>query len=183
VTDATEIHFEGWTLRPRSGELLRDGHTQRLSQQPLRVLIELLDHPGEVVTRERLVQVLWPKGVVDFDNSLNGVVRKLRVALKDDSDMPRYVETLPRIGYRFIGTVAPRVFAPPEDPGRRSCCPGGSRAGLVASAASFAVIVGVECFALERRRSRHQSARVRALPQRKIQSLPTRRERQPAGDR
>ena len=114
MTDATEFHFDGWTLRTRSGELVRDGNTQRLPQQPLRVLIELLAHPGEVVTRERLVQVLWPKGVVDFDNSLNVVVRKLRVALKDDSETPRYIETLPRIGYRFIGTVAPAALPQAE---------------------------------------------------------------------
>src|SRR6188768_3206471 len=84
VTEAKDIHFDGWVLRPSSGELLRDGNTQRLGQQPLRMLVELLEHPGEVVTRERLVQVLWPKGIVDFET-------------------PRYVETLPRIGYRFIG--------------------------------------------------------------------------------
>jgi len=65
-----------------------------LPQQPLRVLVELLEHPGEVVTRERLVEVLWPKGVVDFDNSLNAVVRKLRMVLGDDSGTPRYIETL-----------------------------------------------------------------------------------------
>jgi DNA-binding winged helix-turn-helix (wHTH) protein/tetratricopeptide (TPR) repeat protein len=105
VTDATEIRFDDWTLRPRSGELLRAGQTQRLPQQPLRVLIELLGHPGEVVTREQLVQALWPKGVVDFDNNLNSIVRKLRVALEDDSETPRYIETLPRIGYRFVGTL------------------------------------------------------------------------------
>jgi DNA-binding winged helix-turn-helix (wHTH) protein/tetratricopeptide (TPR) repeat protein len=107
VTDATEINFDGWTVRPSSGELLRNGRTQRLPQQPLRVLLELVDHPGEVVTRERLVQLLWPKGVVDFDNNLNSIVRKLRVALDDDSETPRYIETLPRIGYRFIGPVQP----------------------------------------------------------------------------
>ena len=84
---------------------MRDGSTQRLPQQPLRVLVELLTHPGEVVTRERLVEVLWPKGVVDFDNSLNAVVRKLRAVLGDDSDAPRYIETLPRIGYRFVGKL------------------------------------------------------------------------------
>src|SRR6187431_3714048 len=109
VTEAKDIHFDGWVLRPSSGELLRDGNTQRLGQQPLRTLVELLEHPGEVVTRERLVQVLWPKGVVDFDNSLNAVVRKLRVVLGDDSETPRYIETLPRIGYRFVG----KVEAPP----------------------------------------------------------------------
>ena len=105
MTDATEINFDGWTVRPSSGELLRDGRTQRLPQQPLRVLLELVDHPGEVVTRERLVQLLWPKGVVDFDNNLNSIVRKLRVALDDDSETPRYIETLPRIGYARPRTV------------------------------------------------------------------------------
>jgi DNA-binding winged helix-turn-helix (wHTH) protein len=118
VTDAKDIHFDGWVLRPSSGELLRDGNTQRLAQQPLRMLAELLEHPGEVVTRERLVQVLWPKGVVDFDNSLNAAVRKLRVALNDDSETPRYIETLPRIGYRFIGsiTAGPPAPAPARRP-------------------------------------------------------------------
>ncbi len=112
VTDAKDIHFDGWVLRPSSGELLRDGNTQRLAQQPLRMLIELLQHPGEVVTREQLVQVLWPKGVVDFDNSLNAAVRKLRVVLNDDSETPRYIETLPRIGYRFIGSIATEPAQP-----------------------------------------------------------------------
>jgi len=105
VTDGTEIRFDDWELRPRSGELVREGKVQRLPQQPLRVLIELLAHPAEVVTRERLVKVLWPKGVVDYDNSLNAVVRKLRAVLGDDSETPRYIETLPRIGYRFVGKV------------------------------------------------------------------------------
>jgi DNA-binding winged helix-turn-helix (wHTH) protein/tetratricopeptide (TPR) repeat protein len=108
VTEETQFHFDEWTLHPRSGELVRDGKVQRLPQQPLRVLVELLSHPGEVVTRERLVQVLWPKGVVDFDNSLNAVVRKLRAVLGDDSETPRYIETLPRIGYRFIGRPRPQ---------------------------------------------------------------------------
>lgn len=113
VTDATDFHFDGWTLRTRSGELVRDGNSQRLPQQPLRVLVELLSHPGDVVTRERLVEVLWPKGIVDFDNSLNAVVRKLRVVLGDDSDAPRYIETLPRIGYRFVGKMdSPAQAAP-----------------------------------------------------------------------
>jgi DNA-binding winged helix-turn-helix (wHTH) protein/tetratricopeptide (TPR) repeat protein len=116
VTDPTEFHFNGWTLRARSGELARAGSVQRLPQQPLRVLVEMLEHPGEVVTRERLVQVLWPKGVVDFDNSLNAVIRKLRALLGDDSERPRYIETLPRIGYRFIGTLAPAAPANIELP-------------------------------------------------------------------
>ena len=105
MTDATHIRFDGWTLVRGSGELMRDGRTQRLAPQPLATLLELLDHAGEVVTREALVKILWPKGIVDFDNSLNAVMRKLRVVLGDDSGTPRYIETLPRIGYRFIGTL------------------------------------------------------------------------------
>jgi DNA-binding winged helix-turn-helix (wHTH) protein/tetratricopeptide (TPR) repeat protein len=105
MIERTEFSFDGWTLKVSSGELLREGMKQRLAQQPLRMLVELLAHAGDVVTRERMVEVLWPKGIVDFDNSLNAVVRKLRVALGDESDAPRYIETLPRIGYRFIGVL------------------------------------------------------------------------------
>ncbi len=60
VIDSTSIRFNGWELRPRSGELVREGKVQRLAQQPLRVLVELLAHPGDVVTREQLVRLLWP---------------------------------------------------------------------------------------------------------------------------
>jgi DNA-binding winged helix-turn-helix (wHTH) protein/tetratricopeptide (TPR) repeat protein len=120
VTEPAEILFDGWRLRPDTGELVRDGRLQRLTQQPLRILLELLREPGQVVTRERLVGILWPKGVVDFDNGLNVAVRKLRIALGDESETPRYVETLPRVGYRFIGrletnrTSDPALGAPAE---------------------------------------------------------------------
>lgn len=114
MTDARHISFDGWTLDTHSGELARDGKTTRLPPQPLALLLELLAHASDVVTRERLVQVLWPKGVVDFDGGLNAVVRKLRVTLGDDSEAPRYIETLPRIGYRFLAhptTVADTAAA------------------------------------------------------------------------
>jgi DNA-binding winged helix-turn-helix (wHTH) protein/tetratricopeptide (TPR) repeat protein len=100
-----EYSFDGWTLRASTGELRRDGKTQRLTQQPLRILLELLEHAGDVVSRERLVAILWPKGVVDFDNGLNVAMRKVRMTLGDDTDTPRYIETLPRVGYRFIGKL------------------------------------------------------------------------------
>jgi DNA-binding winged helix-turn-helix (wHTH) protein/tetratricopeptide (TPR) repeat protein len=105
------LQFDGWTVNRVSGEISRDGHMTRLPQQPLRILIELTDRAGEVVTREQLVKALWPQGVVDFDNGLNVAVRKLRVALDDVGDAPRYVETLPRVGYRFIGKLG--AAAPP----------------------------------------------------------------------
>jgi len=99
----TDLQFDGWTVNRVSGEISRADRSSRLPQQPLRILLELFDHAGEVVTREHLVKVLWPAGVVDFDNGLNVAVRKLRVALDDVGDVPRYIETLPRVGYRFIG--------------------------------------------------------------------------------
>jgi TolB-like protein/DNA-binding winged helix-turn-helix (wHTH) protein len=79
----------------------------RLQEQPVQVLRELIAHAGSVVPREQLIALLWPKGVVDFDTGLNTVVRKLRSALGDTSETPRYIETLPRRGYRFIGALDP----------------------------------------------------------------------------
>ncbi len=94
-------------LDPESGELEREGARIRLQEQPVRVLQELIAHAGSVVTREQLIALLWPKGVVDFDTSLNTVIRKLRSALGDVAETPRYIETLPRRGYRFIGALGP----------------------------------------------------------------------------
>src|SRR5688500_16697792 len=105
--------FDGWVLRTDLGELAKDGRKIRLQEQPLQVLDELLSRPGELVTREQLIARLWPKGVVDFDTGLNSAVRKLRVALQDEADTPRYIETVPRKGYRFIGSIDPLVPEPP----------------------------------------------------------------------
>jgi len=110
------IRFDGWVLHPDVGELIRGEEKIRLQDQPLQVLNEMLERPGELVTREQLIARLWPKGVVDFDTGINSAVRKLRVALHDTGDTPRYIETVPRKGYRFIGRidaeVSPAVEAP-----------------------------------------------------------------------
>lgn len=100
-----QIRFDGWTLHTDSGELEKNGASLRLQSQPLAVLEELLARPGEVVTREQLVARLWPRGVVDFDTALNSAVRRLRTALGDHADAARYVETIPKRGYRFIGQL------------------------------------------------------------------------------
>lgn len=102
---ARVITFDGWTLRTAPRELLRDGLRVRLQDQPLQILEELVSRPGQLVTREQLTARLWPKGVVDFDGSLNTAVRKLRAALTEDADAPKYIETIPRLGYRFIGQL------------------------------------------------------------------------------
>src|SRR6186713_3281103 len=105
--DKREIRFDGWTVNLDSGLITRDRNTSWLQDQPLQILEELVSRPGEVVTREQLITRLWPKGVVEFDTGLNSAVRKLRVAFGDDADTPRYIETLPRKGYRFIAQLTP----------------------------------------------------------------------------
>ena len=98
--------FDGFELDRRTGRLTRGGTAVALPEQALQVLGALLEHPGEPVSRDRLQDVLWPGDTAgDFDNKLNGVIRKLRNALDDDAESPRFIETLPRRGYRFIEPI------------------------------------------------------------------------------
>jgi len=113
------IRFGFFEVNTRSGELLRHGFRVRLPHQPFQVLALLLEHPGEVVTREELRKRLWPDDiVVDFDRGLNKAINSLRGALRDRAEKPRFVETLPKRGYRFIAPVesgaigAARTLAP-----------------------------------------------------------------------
>src|SRR3981081_49733 len=90
----------------RAAELRKRGVRIKLQEQPFRILSLLLEHPGEVVTREELREELWPAHTfVDFDRSLNKAMTKLRSALADSAESPRYVETVPRHGYRFLASV------------------------------------------------------------------------------
>ena len=110
--DKREIRFDGWKIDFKSGEISKQGNTHRLQDQPLQILEELVKKPGEVVTREQLIARLWPTGVVEFDTGLNSAIRKLRVALGDDAETPRYIETLPRKGYRFVAALDPEPTIP-----------------------------------------------------------------------
>jgi TolB-like protein/DNA-binding winged helix-turn-helix (wHTH) protein/Tfp pilus assembly protein PilF len=102
----------------RVRELHKRGLKVKLQEQPFQVLAALLEHPGEVVTREALRQRIWPADTfVDFDNGLNGAINRLREALGDLADSPRFVETLPRRGYRFIAPVDKKVDSLPEQTG------------------------------------------------------------------
>src|SRR5881392_58514 len=90
----------------RAAELRKHGVRIKLQEQPFQILSLLLEHPGEVVTRDELREKLWPAHTfVDFDRSLNKAMTKLRAALGDSADSPRYVETIPRHGYRFLAPV------------------------------------------------------------------------------
>src|SRR6202047_1739130 len=104
------LRFDTFTLDLRAGELYKSGHKIKLQEQPCQILAMLLAQPGQVVTREQLRERLWPEDTfVDFDHSLNTAVKKLRLALNDEADNPRFIETLPKRGYRFVGPAVERM--------------------------------------------------------------------------
>ena len=114
------LRFGVFEVDLRAGELRKQGKRIKLQEQPFHVLTVLLRRPGEVVTREELRNHNWPPDTfVDFDNSLNTAINKLREALNDSAENPRFIETLPRRGYRFIAPVVPS-----EGIGRRALRPG-----------------------------------------------------------
>ena len=97
------ICFDSYELDTHARELRRGAERVRLQAQPFELLAMMLEHPGDVVTREALTKRLWPEGTfVDFEHSLNAAMKRLRTALGDEASHPRFVETLPRRGYRFI---------------------------------------------------------------------------------
>src|SRR5262245_6991987 len=98
--------FGRFELDLRAHELRKDGIRLRMQDQPFEVLSMLLERPGELLTRDELRQRLWPEGTfVDFEHGLNAAVKRLRATIGDDAERPRFVETLHRRGYRFIGQV------------------------------------------------------------------------------
>ncbi len=98
--------FGAFEVDLRSGEVHKHGIRLKLQHQPFRVLALLLEHSGNVVTREELREKLWPADTfVDFDTGLNSAIKKLRDVLGDSAEEPRYIETLHRRGYRFIAHV------------------------------------------------------------------------------
>src|SRR6476469_3960197 len=108
------LRFESFELDTHSRELRKGRNRIRLQEQPFEILRLMLERPGDVVTREELAQRLWPEGTfVDFEHSLNAAVKRLRAALGDDADNPRFVETLPRRGYRFIASLGGTMIAMP----------------------------------------------------------------------
>ena len=119
VETLRKIRFGAFELDRTSGELCKLGAKLNLHGQPIEVLSILLEHPGELITREELCKRLWPQDTfVDFEHSLNTAIKKLRQSLDDDPDTPRYIETLPKKGYRFIAPVEtiPNGVAPAAEP-------------------------------------------------------------------
>ena len=113
------LMFGLFEVNTRTGELRKHGIRVRLSGQPFQILLLLLARPGDLVTREELREQLWSDGTfVDFEHGLNAAINKVRRALGDSADHPRYVETIPGRGYRFIGTL--------EQPSTAALAVGGS---------------------------------------------------------
>ena len=115
VTDSNGngvMKFGVYEVDPRQNELRRNGVKVKLQEQPFQLLTLLLERPGEIVSRDDLQKRLWPSDTfVDFDHSLNAAVRRLRDALGDSADNPRFVETVSRRGYRFLAPVTDRRIA------------------------------------------------------------------------
>src|SRR6185312_8261241 len=105
-SDSGRVRFGGFEADLRTEELCRSGRRVRLPQQSFRVLAMLVERAGELVTREELRARLWPTGIlVEYDQAVNTAVKRLREALRDSSAAPRFIETLPKRGYRFIAAI------------------------------------------------------------------------------
>src|SRR4029077_8172527 len=103
VANSGTVRFGAFEADLRSGELRKDSIKVKLEGQPFQVLAALLERPGQLVTREELQKELWPNETfVDFEKGINAAVKRLRLALGDSTEKPRFIETLPRRGYRFI---------------------------------------------------------------------------------
>lgn len=110
------VSFGSFEVNPSTGELRKQGMRIKLHEKPLQVLLALLEQPGEVVTRKELHERLWPQDTfVEFENGLNNAISRLREALGDTAESPRFIETIPRRGYRFLAEVSSEVSSSPVD--------------------------------------------------------------------
>ena len=142
------LRFGNFEVDLRSGELRKAGVKQKFGGQPFQVLSILLERPGEVVTREDLQKRLWPDTFVDVDHNLNTAINKIREVLGDSADSPRFVETLPRRGYRFIGElerpvepVVPVAAVEPITVQTLASCGGRSPQPLALSVVALAAVI------------------------------------------
>ncbi|HEY2851879.1 MAG TPA: winged helix-turn-helix domain-containing protein [Gemmatimonadaceae bacterium] len=133
------FYFGGFSFDPATGELTRDnGDIERLTPQVAQVLRLMVEQPGEVIGREEFRRQLWPDTTVEFDQGLSFCVRQLRIAVGDDASNPKYIETLPRRGYRFRFPVSRERSAPASDSKTRRV----HRAWLPAAIAAVLIVVG-----------------------------------------
>jgi TolB-like protein/DNA-binding winged helix-turn-helix (wHTH) protein/Tfp pilus assembly protein PilF len=164
------VRFGAFELDVQSGELRKQGLRTRLTPQSFQVLLLLLERRGEVVTRDALRQKLWPADTfVDFDMGLSSAVKKLREALGDSAENPRFVETLPRRGYRFIAGADQPALSSAEEAGTQRLATAGSgthRPWVRSALVAIAVLAGalIALFAGGGRDWRSRSVATRAAP-------------------
>jgi Tol biopolymer transport system component/DNA-binding winged helix-turn-helix (wHTH) protein len=163
------VCFDVFEVDLRAGELRKEGRRIKLQEQPFRVLSYLLERAGDVVTREELRGKLWPADTfVDFDHSLNSAVARLRDALRDSADKPRFVETVAKRGYRFIGLLRPatpvlETFPPAVQ--ERAVVTRRAAGRIWMTAAFFvALFSAVAIWALHRPRADSQLSRIEVVP-------------------
>ena len=168
LRNARLVRFGVFEVDLRSGELRKAGAKLKLSGQPFQALAILLENPGEIVTREDLLNRLWPDTFVDGDHNLNTAINKIREVLGDSAENPRFVETLPRRGYRFIAPVEGTRPAMPPDPVRTPPVPvarsvrwGVLRTGVLIGAIVLMAIAGL--FLYKRHRVSESGVQQRAL--------------------
>lgn len=165
--------FADLSLNLSTGELRRNDTPVPLERQPVLVLIRLVEDAGQLVTRDSLHRAVWPAGThVDYDRGLNYCLRQLRIALGDDARMPRFIETVPRQGYRFIAPVTRGGTALATEPAAASaepaCSPHSaapSRQRRTILAAGLVAMLAILTFAIERgpRNEWHHEATVTVL--------------------
>ena len=174
------VRFGQYEFEPYAGELRREGIRVRLEGQPLAILKMLLERPGELITREELQKKLWTGDTfVDFEHSLNAAVKRLRAALNDSADHPRYIETLARRGYRFVApvndvTAGDEDHAPILIPSAAGVTAGlhGRRLWLTGALALFTVaVVGLGWFYWRRRPTTPVGPVIRSLAVLPLQNL------------
>lgn len=137
------MKFANFEVDPAAGILRRDGVRVRLQDLPFRLLVALLSRPGAVVSRDDLRAQLWGhETFVDAEAGLNTAIAKLREALGDDPDAPRFIETLPKRGYRFVGTLEPQIAAP-VSAAPRGATPEGRPRWLAALFVGLALALGL----------------------------------------
>jgi DNA-binding winged helix-turn-helix (wHTH) protein len=176
------VKFGVFEVDLEAGELRKSGVRQKLASQPFQVLQVLLEHRQHVVTREQLQQRIWPNEVVDYDLGLNKAINRIREVLGDSAESPRFIETIPRRGYRFIASLngnesAGGVTAPPlETPRTSSQRPGfsfqsGLTLGLGAAVLVAAILVLVPSDFWHRLFGRPGPPQIRSLAVLPLQNL------------
>jgi DNA-binding winged helix-turn-helix (wHTH) protein/Tol biopolymer transport system component len=160
-----KIHFGVYELDRDAMELRKDGVRVRLQEQPFRVLMMLTERPGETITREQLQDRIWGQTFVDFDQSLNKAVNRVREALNDNAGTPQYVETVPRRGYRFIAPVVavPQNAVSVQIPAQPRSGQSSSRTVFIAALTVVLAAIGIAIVAWWKQPTKHVSQEARLV--------------------